>query len=84
MAKARPLAINWGRSEEGYCTSKCGRFEISPLWCGRVKPIFWKLKDKKTGRETQSCFTQREAKLTAEHWLNPPPPPTLKIDPSLL
>lgn len=71
--------IKWGKSSEGYCASKCGRFTIAPLWCGRVKPQFWKLTDKKTGREARSCFTQREAKETAERWLNPEPAPTEKI-----
>jgi hypothetical protein len=65
---ALQIKIQWTKSREGYCTSKCGRFSISPLWCGRVKPVFWHLRDNQTGRETRSAFTQREAKATAQRW----------------
>ena len=59
-----PKPLNWGRSQDGYCASKCGRFRISPLWCGRVNPLFWKLED---GAKLISAAisTQREAKQIA-------------------
>lgn len=60
--------IKWTKSKEGYVESKCGRFAITPLWCGRVQPVFFKLLDKETKMETRSCFTQREAKQTAQRW----------------
>lgn len=60
--------IRWGKSKEGYCDSKCGRFSISPQWCGRVNPVFWKLVDNKTKTETRCCSTQREAKEAAQRW----------------
>ncbi len=54
----------WGRSDDGYCDSKCGRFEIRPIYSGRVQPIWyalWKL-DVRIGWYD----TQREAKQAAE------------------
>ena len=58
--------IKWGRSQEGYVTSKCGRFEISPKFWGNANP---------TGYELTFCSqkigdfeyeTQAQAKEEAE------------------
>ena len=76
--------LKWNRSVEGYCDSKDGRFSISPLYCGRVKPIFWMLTDNKTKRQSRSHFTQHEAKEAADRMINPPPKPTWVIDDSML
>lgn len=58
--------MKWGKSEGGYVKSKCGRFSISPLHCGRVKPLFWSLFDAETKRTSDGHFTQRAAKSAAE------------------
>ena len=33
--------IKWQRSDEGYCDSHCGRFEIVPLFCGTTRPQYY-------------------------------------------
>ena len=33
--------IKWERSDEGYCDSKCGRFDIVPLYCGTTRPQYY-------------------------------------------
>jgi len=43
--------VRWARSEDGHVDSKCGRFSIFPLYCGRVAPQFYKVRDRETGRE---------------------------------
>lgn len=35
--------IEWKRSEDGYCDSKCGRWRIRPLFCTRVNPAAFEL-----------------------------------------
>ena len=59
--------VRWLRSKEGYCDSACGRYRISPLFCGRVKPVFFTVRDNLTKDVlTRSCFTQTEAKQWVE------------------
>ena len=57
--------MNWTRSNDGYCESKCGRFQVKPKFWGRVRPREFLLKDTRTGNS--GLFdTQREAKSKAE------------------
>lgn len=35
--------VDWNRSKDGYCESKCGRFHISPLYLGRCSPVEYEL-----------------------------------------
>lgn len=57
--------IKWKPSREGFTDSHDGKWSIEPLWCGRVKPVFFKLSN---GEKiiSRSCFTQREAKRLAQ------------------
>jgi hypothetical protein len=57
--------FKWGRSEGGYVKSACGRFRISPLFCGADRPQFYQLIDTATGAKYHAN-TQRAAKETAE------------------
>ena len=36
--KKRRWKVKWGRSDEGYVDSKCGRFDIVALYCGTTRP----------------------------------------------
>ena len=40
----------WGRSIEGYCQSKDGRFSICPLYEGTTRAQSYQVRDEKTGR----------------------------------
>ena len=63
--------IKWGRSDDGFVDSKCGRFFIVPKFWSCVKPqdfdIEYKGPDgiKKT---IGNRDTQREAKEVAQRW----------------
>jgi hypothetical protein len=63
------IRIRWGRSEEGYVESKCGRFTISPLYWGHTRPQSYELRDTKTGRVNMYLDTQADAKDTAGGWV---------------
>lgn len=64
FVEARPLIV-WKRPTGGYCESACGRWKISPLYCGRVKPQFYELRcDGKVIAARRT--TQRAAKAAAE------------------
>jgi hypothetical protein len=65
------MTIFWNRSKEGYCTSKCGRFEIEPVFIGRTTPQAFNLYYRQTrfdSREKVAYYadTQRDAKEAAE------------------
>lgn len=38
--------IKWGRSEDGFVDSKCGRFSIVPNYCGTTRPQDYNVRDK--------------------------------------
>lgn len=35
--------VKWRRSSDGFCDSACGRYKITPLYCGCVKPQMFDL-----------------------------------------
>ena len=65
--------IRWNRSEEGYVTSKCGRFSISPLFYGRTTAqdyvVEYKADASTPSRKVGTCSTIREAKADAQRAL---------------
>jgi hypothetical protein len=63
------LKVKWNRSDDGFTDSKCGRFSITPLWCGRVKPQWYELKDAKDDPKKKGGWhdTQGEAKKAAQY-----------------
>jgi hypothetical protein len=66
--------IKWERSEEGYCDSKCDRFEIVPLFCGTTRPQYYDLYyndpfDLSRKKVTSLADTQRSCKEEAEDFL---------------
>lgn len=80
--------IRWGRTEDGYCESKCGRFKIEPCYLGRVRPMLYVLVDTKRPPEIDqwrySEMTLRQAKARAEIVAAGPGPSTPQIDPDLI
>lgn len=64
--KGRSLRLQWGRSSEGYCESKCGRFSITPHYCGTTRPRFFTLVDGETKREYGCNASQRDCKQKAQ------------------
>jgi hypothetical protein len=65
--------VKWNKSEEGYRTSKCGKFEIEPIFIGRTTPqgfnIYYRpAPDAPRERIKRYADTQRDAKNTAEHY----------------
>lgn len=63
--------IKWLRSEEGYVDSKCGRFEIVPLWCGTTRPQYFDCYytdpfDLSRKKVTSLTDTQRDCKAEVE------------------
>lgn len=59
------MTIRWKRSTEGYCDSHCGRWKITPLYCGRVKPQFFDLY--RDGQKVALMLSsQRQAKDRAD------------------
>lgn len=66
--------IQWKRSEEGFTESKCGRFEIEPIFIGRTTPQAFQLYYRETAFVPRKkirgfCDTQREAKNYAQSFL---------------
>jgi len=58
------MTIKWKRSHEGFVDSHCGRWRISPLYCGCVNPQFYELRD--NGKKVGSWYnTQADAKQKA-------------------
>jgi len=43
MSRLYSVPVKWERSEEGYVDSKCGRFEIVPLFCGTTRPQYYEM-----------------------------------------
>ena len=67
--------VRWGKSEDGYVTSKCGRFKIIPEFCSRVRPIWYRVEDTQPGGLGMAWKeTQTKCKEWVENGLNPPPP----------
>lgn len=66
--------VKWGRSEDGYVESICGRYKITPQFCGRALPIWYEVED--TGPDpyvgTAIFETQKACKAWVERELNPP------------
>lgn len=61
--------VKWGRSEEGYVESKCGRFDIVPLYMGRCSAQAYNLIDYGPNRneyKTHMSDTQRDCKENAQ------------------
>ena len=57
--------IKWKRSDDGYATSHCGQWKISPLYFGCVNPQWYELHH--DGTKIGSMFeTQRDAKTEAD------------------
>lgn len=66
-------SISWGRSEDGYVVSKCGRFRIVPEFCGRSQPIWYRVEDSRADGIGAARFaTQRVCKQWVDRSLNPP------------
>jgi hypothetical protein len=57
--------VKWGRSEDGYVRSKCGRWQITPLFWGCVRPQQYQLK--KDGELVGTFPAQRDAKHHADY-----------------
>jgi hypothetical protein len=58
--------IKWNRSQDGFTTSKCGRFSINPIFRGCERPNGFVAKDLETGKSLPERDTQRDAKSEAE------------------
>lgn len=59
------MKIRWGRSEDGYVDSRCGRFKIRPLYCSCVKPQWYETTY--YGKTiSRWCSTQRDAKVVCQ------------------
>ena len=68
--------IKWARSDEGYCDSKCLRFEIVPLFCGTTRAQYFDLYftadivlTHTRKRIASLCDTQRDCKAEAEDFM---------------
>jgi hypothetical protein len=59
------MKIKWGKSEEGYVESKCGRWRIVPLYCGTTSPQMYEIIDDDEGRRWTGD-TQRMLKADAQ------------------
>ena len=58
--------IKWGRSDEGFVESKCGRWHITPLYWGCTRPQAYALRDAKTKKKIGAWYeTQWDAKQKA-------------------
>ena len=55
--------------ENGFWKSDCGRFEITPLYWGRVNPQEYEMKDKETGLLIKN-ESVRALKLLADYPAN--------------
>lgn len=63
------MKLLWHRSEEGYVHSHCGKFLISPLYCGCTTPQFYSvtMTNPYRGGPTM-CSSIKEAKVEAQAW----------------
>lgn len=65
--------VQWGRSEDGFVKSKCGRFRIIPEFWGRVQPQVYRIEDEQRGGLGMATFeTQKKCKDWVKNGLNPP------------
>ena len=64
--------IKWNRSENGFVTSKCGRFSVDPLFMGCETAQAYEVFDcSPTGKRIARFLnTQREAKQAAQDFLD--------------
>lgn len=62
------MTIKWKRSNDGFCDSKDGKWKITPLYMSCVNPQAFKLTYEGTVVDSMAS-TQREAKASAEQWL---------------
>jgi len=68
-----PVYIQWGKSKDGECRSKCGKYRIVPSYWGRTTPVEYRLESKQG-----SCWkviggtynTQKEVKSIADSLIN--------------
>jgi hypothetical protein len=67
------VKIKWQRSEDGFVTSKCGRYKIKPQFAGRVQPIWYQIEDTLPGGHGMATKdTQKDCKEWVEQQVNPP------------
>ena len=59
--------VKWGRSEEGYVESKCGRFDIVPLWMGTTRAQAYDLIDTGPNRNLYVRTMHDTQRLAKEH-----------------
>ncbi|MBK1667062.1 hypothetical protein CKO28_03255 [Rhodovibrio sodomensis] len=64
-----PKRVRWGRSQDGFVASKCGRFKISPYFAGCTRPVDFSVHDIDAGRVARR-ETQRDCKEWAEMQLD--------------
>jgi hypothetical protein len=66
--------IKWNKSDDGYVSSKCGRFDIEPIFMGRTTAQCFRIMfrppftDKRV-EVGKYIDTQRDAKVAAEDFL---------------
>jgi len=73
MASSNVTDIRWRRAKDGYVHSHCGRFRIIPEFCGRVRPLWYRVEDTKPGGLGMATLeTQKKCKEWVERGLNPP------------
>ena len=59
------MKVRWHRSREGFVTSYCKRWDISPEYWGQTSPRNYVLKNRET-KESLRFDTQKECKEYAE------------------
>ncbi len=64
--------IKWVKvdTDESYYQSADGRFELNPLYCGRVRPQGWEVVDNITKQKHRCYFSLKDAKKIAQRWLD--------------
>lgn len=69
------MKIKWIKLEpdESYYESKCKRFEINPLYNGRVRPQGWEVVDTKTNKRVTCWYGLKWAKDMAQEMLEKNP-----------
>lgn len=61
------MTVKWKRPVDGFVHSHCGRWQITPLYCGSTRPQCYELR--RDGVVVSGwCTSQREAKKVAEEW----------------
>ena len=67
------MQIQWRRSQDGFTTSKCGRYKIKPVFASRVQPIWYQVEDTHPGGHGMATQgTQKLCKEWVERQVNPP------------